>query len=100
MRRPDDTPSPTLPADQPQSKTKRKAEMATLRALGEALVGFDSARLPKLGLPEQLMEAIAAAQRITKHGARRRQLHYIGKLMRDVEPEAIAALKLLLRERR
>jgi len=99
MRRPDETPPAPVPADEP-SKTRRKAEMAALRALGEALVGYDPARLPGLGLPESLTEAIIAARRITKHGARRRQLHYIGKLMRNVEPEAIEALKVLLRERR
>jgi len=100
MRRPDETPPATVPAGEPWSKTRRKAEMAALRALGETLVGFDPAKLPELGLPEQLVEAIVAARRMTKHGARRRQLHYVGKLMRGVEPEAIEALKLLLRERR
>ena len=100
MRRPDETQPATVPADEAWSKTRRKAEMAALRALGEALVRFDPARLPGLGLPEQLTEAIVAARRITKHGARRRQLHYIGKLMREVDPAAIEALKPLLRDRR
>ena len=100
MRRPDETPPATAPAEEPPSKTRRKAEMAALRELGEALVRFDPARLPPLGLSEQLTEAILAARRITKHGARRRHLHYIGKLMRDVEPETIEAVKVLLRERR
>ena len=100
MRRPDETPPATVPADEPRSKTRRKAEMAARRALGEALVGYDPARLPGLCLPEALTEAIVAPRRITKHGARRRHLQYIGKLMRDVEPETIEAVKLLLRERR
>ena len=100
MRRADETPPAVVPVAEPWSKTRRKAEMETLRKLGEALLGLDSAKLGRLSLPERLAEAIADAQHITKRGARRRHLHYIGRLMRELEPETIAALKLLLAERR
>jgi len=100
MRRADETPPAGAPVAEPWSKTRRKAEMEALRKLGEALVGLDAAKLSGLSLPERLTEAIADAQHITKWGARRRHLHYIGRLMRELEPETIAALKLALAERR
>jgi len=81
-------------SDQP-SKTKKKQEMHALQAVGEQLVELDMKRLNELDLPEQLMDAILEARQIQKHGARRRQLQYIGKIMRhiDVQPvqERLAA---------
>jgi ribosome-associated protein len=100
MRRPDETPPGPVPVAERPSKTRRKAEMDALQALGEALLGVDPARLHGLGLPERLTEAIGTARHITKRGARRRQLQYIGRLMREVEPAAIHALKPLLGNRR
>ena len=100
MGRPDEPPPATVPVAERPSKTRRKAEMDALQALGEALLGVDPARLRGVGLPERLTEAIGAARLITKRGARRRQLQYIGRLMREVEPAAIEALKPLLGERR
>jgi len=65
--------------------------MSALQALGEALVDVDPARLRELELPERLAEAIAATRRIKQHEARRRQMQFIGRLMRDVEAEPIRA---------
>jgi ribosome-associated protein len=65
--------------------------MDALQTLGEALLDVDSARLAELHLPERLVEAIDAAHRITRHEARRRQLQFIGRLMRDVDPAPIRA---------
>ena len=81
--------------DLPPSKTRRKAAMEELQALGEALVALPSDRLKKIDLPDDLREAVATAQRMTRHDeAKRRQLQYIGRLMRaiDVAPvrEALA----------
>jgi ribosome-associated protein len=100
MRRPDETPPAAVPVAERASKTRRKAEMDALQALGEALLGVDPARLRGLDLPERLTEAIGAARHITKRGARRRQLQYIGRLMREVDAAAIDALKPLLGDRR
>jgi ribosome-associated protein len=79
------------------SKSQRKREMTALQELGEELVGLSRERLLKIEMPERLRDAILDAQRITKHEARRRQMQYIGKIMRDVdvEPlsEALNALK-------
>lgn len=75
----------------PVSKTRRKREMQALRNLGEELLSFDGKALQKLGLPDKLLEALHTATRIKSHGARRRQLQYIGKLMRQVDTAPIEA---------
>ena len=90
MRRSDETPSAAVQADRP-SKTRRKAEMDELQALGEALVRVDPRRLTDLDLPERLLEAIGETRRITQHEARRRQLQFIGRLMREVDASSIRA---------
>jgi ribosome-associated protein len=75
----------------PVSKTRRKREMEALQRLGEALLGFDEEALQQLGLPDELLGALDTANRIKSHGARRRQMQYIGKLMRQVETAPIEA---------
>ena len=59
--------------------------MDALQALGKALLNVGSARRAELDLPERLVEALDAAQRITQREARRRQLQFIGRLMRDID---------------
>jgi len=80
------------PATTP-SKTRRKAAMHALQDLGEALIELDARRLAELaaeaGLPERLIDAIAQARTITAWGGRKRQLQYVGRLMRDIDPEPI-----------
>jgi ribosome-associated protein len=76
-------------AEEKPSKTERKRVMHELQALGERLIGLNSEQLAAIALPENLHEAVEQARRITKHEARRRQLQYIGRLMRDVDPEPI-----------
>jgi ribosome-associated protein len=71
------------------SKTQRKREMHELQALGVRLVELNSDQLDAVALPEDLRDAVERAQRITKHEARRRQLQYIGRLMRSVDPGPI-----------
>lgn len=73
------------------SKTRRKREMQARQDLGEALVALSEARLDALQLPERLLDAVLAAKRISKFGALRRQLQYIGRLMREVDPAPIEA---------
>lgn len=63
--------------------------MHDLQALGEALVALPIGKLRQVDLPENLLDAILAAQRITAHGGRRRQLQYVGKLMRQVDAAPI-----------
>lgn len=74
------------------SKTQRKRESHELQALGETIVGLPKARLDKLALPEPLLDAVMLARKITAHEGRRRQMQYIGKLMRRVDADAIRAV--------
>ena len=67
------------------SKSQLKREMTALQELGEKLVELSRERLAKIDMPERLRDAILDARRITKHEARRRQMQYIGKIMRDVD---------------
>jgi ribosome-associated protein len=71
------------------SKSQRKRDMTALQDLGTALVDLPPAKLDLIPLPESLLQAVREAKRISAHGARRRQLQYIGKLMREVDAEAI-----------
>lgn len=73
------------------SKTQRKREMHALQDMGEELVALSESRLAELDLPERLRNAVLEAKRINKFGALRRQMQFIGKLMRDVDPEPITA---------
>ncbi|MEK6708083.1 MAG: ribosome biogenesis factor YjgA [Pseudomonadota bacterium] len=71
------------------SKTRRKQEMHALQDIGEQLVELNSKQLAELDLPEALMDAIIEARRLRKHEARRRQMQFIGKLMREVDTAPI-----------
>ena len=73
----------------PPSKTKVKQQMHALQDVGKELVELNKDQLAQLDLPESLRAAIREMHRIKKFGARRRQMQYIGKLMRHVEPEPI-----------
>lgn len=73
------------------SKSAVKRAMSDLQALGEALVALSVDQIKKIDMPDDLREAVRAAQRITQHEAHRRQLQYIGKLMRGVDPAPIQA---------
>lgn len=74
-----------LESESQPSKTRRKHAMHALQDLGEQLVTLDTKQIAEFDLPEILVDAILEAKRITKHGARRRQLQYIGKLMREID---------------
>jgi ribosome-associated protein len=73
------------------SKTQRKQAMQELQALGERLVGLNDERLAAVELPEPLRDAVLEARRIRSREGRRRQLQYIGKLMRSIDPAPIRA---------
>jgi ribosome-associated protein len=73
------------------SKTRRKREMLELQALGAALAGLPEAQLARVQMPGALREAVLEARRIKSHEAKRRQMQYIGRLMREVDPEPIRA---------
>ncbi len=73
------------------SKSSRKREMHALQSLGEQLVALSAERLAQVPMPDDLRDAVRDAQRFTKHEARRRQMQYIGRLMRHVDAEPIKA---------
>ncbi|MBL8401993.1 ribosome biogenesis factor YjgA [Accumulibacter sp.] len=74
----------------PPSKTQRKRAMEELQSLGEELVELATDRLNKIALPDDLLVAVRETRRMSRHDdARRRQLQYIGRLMRDVDPAPI-----------
>lgn len=80
------------------SKSQRKREAHALQELGEQLVKLSSHQLSLLPLPSELSQAIQEAQTMSSHGALRRQLQYIGSLMREIDPQPIqAAFEKLLR---
>jgi ribosome-associated protein len=73
------------------SKSALKREMTALQKLGAELVGLSRDRLKKIDMPERLRDAIHDAQRFTQHEAHRRQLQYIGKIMREIETAPLQA---------
>ncbi len=86
---------PTTDGEGPLSKTRRKAAMHALQDLGEAMVGLEPRHfamlLSEVSLPERLRDALVEARGIRAHGGRKRQLQYVGKLMREVDPAPVAA---------
>ena len=79
------------------SKTKQKEAMHELRDLGAELVELSVGQLKRINLPENIFDAVRDCQKITAHGARRRQIQYLGKLMRGVDDEPIRAGLAMLR---
>ncbi len=76
------------PEERP-SKTQRKKAMHELQSLGERLVALNAEQLARVELPELLREAVQEAARVKGHESRRRQMQYIGRLMRSVDPEPL-----------
>ena len=72
-----------------KSRTQRKKEMQTLQKLGERLVELTPEQLQQIPMDEELLEALLLAKTLKKHEAKRRQLQYIGSLMRQVDPDPI-----------
>ena len=78
------------PLEDRPSKTQRKKEMIALQDLGEALVKLPAGQLEKLALPEALRDAVIEARRIHSFPALRRQMQFIGRLMRTIDAAPIA----------
>ena len=65
--------------------------MHELQALGVALLKLPDAQLEALEMPDKLREALREGKRIKSHEAKRRQMQYIGRLMREVDAGPIRA---------
>src|SRR6185312_415015 len=71
------------------SKTRRKKQMHELQDVGAQLVALSAEQLARIEMPDTLREAIEDARRFTRHEARRRQIQYIGRIMRDIDAAPI-----------
>lgn len=78
--------------DLPKSKTQVKKEMHQLQELGKKLTELNATKLAEVPMDADLREAIETMHRIKSNEAKRRQLQYIGKLMRKADTEAIEAV--------
>ncbi|MHC1730349.1 MAG: ribosome biogenesis factor YjgA [Syntrophobacteraceae bacterium] len=74
---------------EPKSKSQMKREQTALQALGEQLVELAPDQIQKIDMPQDLREAILFARKMKRGEARRRQLQYVGVLMREADPEPI-----------
>lgn len=77
--------------DEKPSKTQRKRDMHALQALGESLVGLEDDEIARLPIDERLADAVRQARPMRSNEARRRQLQFIGRLMRRVDVDALRA---------
>ena len=69
----------------PLSRTKQKKEDHARQALGERLVELSESQLERMELPDEILEEVLLAIRTATHGARRRQIKYIGSLLRNID---------------
>jgi len=69
-----------------KSKTQKKKEATYLQDIGERLVNLSAEQIKGIDLPEEIHEAVRFAKTINSHGAHRRQMQYIGALMRKIDP--------------
>jgi ribosome-associated protein len=81
-----------------QSRTDLKRESTELQKLGEDLLTLRADLMNRLDLPEKLADAVAEAKRITNFEGKRRQMQFIGKLMRQLEPARLDDVRAALVE--
>jgi ribosome-associated protein len=75
--------------DDRPSKTQLKQQSHELQTLGVALAGLSDDALAAIELPESLRDAIGLYRRTKSHEGRRRQMQYVGKLMRSADEDAL-----------
>jgi len=85
---------------QDNSRTELKRESTELQKLGEQLIQLRKGLFERLALPERLVDALAEADRITNFEGKRRQMQYVGKLMRGLDDEQLTAIRAALEEQR
>jgi ribosome-associated protein len=83
-------------AEEGRGRSARKRASHELTRLGEQLLTLRPQQVAALTLPERLEEAVAEARRLTSFGAKRRQALFIGKLMRNLDEESVAAIRKAL----
>lgn len=75
------------------SKSQRKRDMTGLQKLGEQLVAEPTDRVKRVPMPEDVRNAILECQQIKDHEGRRRQLQFVGKKMRGLTDDEVAAIQ-------
>jgi ribosome-associated protein len=78
------------------SKSQLKREMTALQELGEELVSQPKDRVLRVPMPDDVRDAILECQKIKDHEGRRRQMQFVGKKMRSLEEDEIAAIQKML----
>jgi ribosome-associated protein len=71
------------------SKSRRKREATHLQVVGKELVALPLDQVKRMGLPEELLEAVVECKRLTTHEGIRRQMQYIGRIMRNIDAQPI-----------
>lgn len=74
-----------------ETRAEKKKRALQLENLGEALVKLPAGKLARVTLPDDLRDAVMEARRITAHGGYRRQVQFIGRIMRSIDARPIAA---------
>ncbi len=82
--------------DLPKSKSQRKRDMTALQDIGAELESLAKDRLARVPMPEALADAIHAARKITSHEGKRRQMQFVGKVMRGLDDDEVAAIQAAL----
>jgi ribosome-associated protein len=75
------------------SKSELKRQSNELQKLGEQLIDAPRDRVKRVPMPENVRDAILMCQTITNHEGRRRQLQYVGKMMRTLDEEEVAVIQ-------
>ncbi|OGB23160.1 MAG: hypothetical protein A3I66_09175 [Burkholderiales bacterium RIFCSPLOWO2_02_FULL_57_36] len=78
------------------SKSQLKREMTALQKLGAELIAEPKERVKRVPMPEDVRDAILECQLIKDHEGRRRQLQYVGKKMRTLDEDELAAIQRTL----
>lgn len=78
------------------SKSQRKRESTALQKLGQDLINESRDRVKRVPMPEDLRDAILESQQTRSHEGRRRQLQYVGKLMRALTEDEVAVIQKTL----
>jgi len=81
-----------------QSRTDLKRESTELQKLGEELLTLRMDLLERLELSDKFKDAIADAKRITNFEGKRRQMQFIGKLMRQLDPQVVESVRAAINE--
>ncbi len=78
------------------SKSQLKRDMLALQVLGVTLIDLPKDALKRMPMPEKLDDAVRAARKITDHEGKRRQVQYVGRVMRSLTDEETAAIRTAL----